>query len=178
MAQVARLRETCRRMVWIGGFVVISQVAGSACSVGQLVVIVDMALTALCAGEMEPGQRPAGGGVIEFAIGPQHRVMAVLARGGEAQLDVVDGSRRRVVVVLVARYASCVGEIVVVVDVALAALGSGVCAGERESGSSVIEFSVGPQHRVMAVLARGGETQLDVVDGSRRRVVVVLVATD
>ena len=118
-----------------GRRVVIVHVTGRANRVcaGKVVVVVDVALRALGAGQVEPGQRPAGGGVIEFAIGPQHRVMAVLARGGETQLDVVDGSRRRVVVVLVARYASCVGEIVVVVDVALAALGSGVCAGERES---------------------------------------------
>jgi hypothetical protein len=76
MAQIAGLREACRDVVWIVGSVVVSEVAGTAGRAGQLVVIVDVALTALRTGQVEPGQRPAGGGVIELAIRPQRRVVA------------------------------------------------------------------------------------------------------
>jgi hypothetical protein len=68
--------------------------------------------------------------MIELAIGPQHRIVTVLTCSREAQLDVVNGSSSRVVVVLVAADASRVraGQVVIVVDVALAALRSGVRA--------------------------------------------------
>jgi hypothetical protein len=68
--------------------------------------------------------------VIELTIGPQHRVVTVLAGSWECQLDVVNGSGGSVVVVLVTTDASRVraGQVVVVVDVALAALGSGMGA--------------------------------------------------
>jgi hypothetical protein len=69
---------------------------------GQVVVVVDVALTALRAGQVESGQRPAGGRVVELAVGPQHRIVAVLARSRETHLDVVNGSGGLVVVVQMA----------------------------------------------------------------------------
>jgi hypothetical protein len=159
------------------GRVVVVQVTRDAGRVGEVVIVVDVALAALGRG-VRAGQREAGGGVIELTIGPQHRVMAILAGRGEAQLDVVNGRSGRVVVVLVTRYAGRIGEVVVVVDVALAALRSSVRPGQWEAGGGMIELAVGPQHRVVTVLAGRWEAQLDVVNGSGGRVVVVLVAAD
>ena len=140
-----------------------------------------MALAALRAGQVEPGERPTGGGVIELPVCPQHRVVAEVARGWETGCHMVHGVRRGGVIVHVTRGANCVcaGQVVVIVDMALTALRAGqVEPGQRPTGSGVIEFAVGPEHRVVTVLARGWETQLEVVNGSGGRVVVVLVAAD
>jgi len=67
---------------------------------------------------MEAGEGKARGGVIELAIRPDDGVVATIAGGGEAQRFVVHRTDGGVVVVLVARNASRVGDVVVVADVA------------------------------------------------------------
>ena len=110
-----------------------------------------MALAALRAGQVEPGERPTGGGVIELPVCPQHRVVAEVARGWETGCHMVHGVRRGGVIVHVTRGANrvCAGQVVVIVDMALTALRAGqVEPGQRPTGSGVIEFAVGPEHRL------------------------------
>ena len=56
-------------MVGALGRLEILQMTGHACGTGQLVIIVDVALTALNRG-MEAGERPASAGVIEGCSQP------------------------------------------------------------------------------------------------------------
>ena len=119
--------------------------------------------------------------MIELAVRPQHGVMTLLACSREAELDVVHRRGRVVVVGLVATHASRVraGEIVVVIGVALSALRAGqVEARQWPARGRVIKRAVGPQHRVVTVLASCRETELDVVDRRGRIVVVGLMAAD
>jgi len=67
--------------------------------------------------------------VVELAVGPHNRVVAKIAGRGEANLDVVDRSRGRVVGVQMAGHAGSVGarQTVIVVDVAVRADTRGCC---------------------------------------------------
>ena len=69
MAHVALLRETGCHVVWTLGGLEILQVTGYAESAGQLVVIVDVALTALHGG-VKASERPASAGVIKRSAQP------------------------------------------------------------------------------------------------------------
>jgi len=177
MATVASSGKTgCDVVHRADGIVVIGLVARDACGVGQLVVAVDVALgTGSC--QVRARKCPASGRVIEFAIGPDYGVVAGVAGGGKAGLDVVDRVDSVVVVGLVARDAHCIGagQVVVVVDMALRAGSGGVRPGKCPAGGRVIEFAVGPGYRVMAILAGGGESQLHMINGADRVVVVGLV---
>ena len=88
------------------------------------------------------GQGPAGLRVIEFAVSPGHGVVAGFAGQGQAGLDVIYGTNRVVVVLLVAGNARGLGKVVIVIDVAIGAGARrhGVAAGERELGFVVIEL--------------------------------------
>src|SRR5438270_13593056 len=63
------------------------------------------------------GQGESGTGVVEFAIGPKHRVVATLARGREMGRHVIHRRSGRVVVGLMATHAGGRGDVVVVIDV-------------------------------------------------------------
>ena len=82
--------------------------------------------------------------MIKLSVCPQHRIVALLARGWEAGMGYRTG--RRVVVVLMAADAGGAGDVVVVVDVAVGTQPGrhGVRAGQNESRSRVIEFPVCP----------------------------------
>ena len=100
--------------------VVIGLVARNASGVGDVVVVVDVAVGARPWRDgMGTRQRPAGLRVIELAIGPLDCVMALFAGGREAGMR--HGSLRIVVIGLMARNASSVRDVVVVVDVAVGA---------------------------------------------------------
>ena len=184
MAEFACRREAGGNMVDRGGRgVVIGLVAADAHRVsrGQVVIIVEVALRTLRAGQVEAGQGPARGRVVELTIGPQHRVVTSLTSQREAQLHVVNRRGRSVVILLVAAHAGGVraGQVVVVVGMALRALRAGqVEAGQGPARGRVIELAVGPEHGVMALLAGRREPQLHVIDRRGRRVVVLLVAAD
>ena len=80
VAKLARLREPDLRVRRIIRVLVILQVAGDARRLVQFVIVVDVAVaTSSWRHGMRPGQRPAGRGMIELAIGPHHRVVAGLA---------------------------------------------------------------------------------------------------
>src|SRR5437588_859448 len=111
---------------------------------------------------MEAGQGPAGAGVIECPVTPGGRVMALLTGLREIGLNVT-GVIRVLEVREVAGYASCAGQIVVSVDVALGALHSRMRASQGESGLGVIELCRLPCPSVVALLAGLRESLLHVV---------------
>ena len=147
MAEFARCREAASCMGRIGRAGVILLVAGVAERAVQRVAVVDMAIgTRARRHSVRSGQWEAGGGMIKLAVGPQHRIVAALASSREMRGDMVHRAERRVVVVLVARHASRVRQIVVVADVAIGtrARRNDVRSGQSESRSRVIELPVCP----------------------------------
>ena len=119
MALLASRREPGVRHGTLG-VVVIVLMARNAGSDGDVVVIVDVAIGAGARrNHMGIGQRPSGLRVIELAIRPEGRVMALLAGGRKA--GVRHRSLRVVVISLVARDAGRDGDVVVVVDMAIGA---------------------------------------------------------
>lgn len=116
--------------------------------------------------------------VIERGSGPCCRVVAGLARGREElRLCRVSGIRRVVVISLVAADASRRQRGVVVIDVAIAALAWRDCvrSRQRERSVVVVEGGVGPDNRVMANLARSGESR-GRVRGIGRACIILLMA--
>src|SRR5271165_538459 len=78
VAQFALLRESGGGVIRVGGSVEVGQMTGHAGGAGQVVVIVYVAIRAQAwRNGMRPHQRKSGGGVIKFAVGPQHGVVAV-----------------------------------------------------------------------------------------------------
>ena len=93
--------------------------------------------------------------MVKGSIGPEHSIVAGLASGREARRNVVHGRRRLVVVTLVARHASCAGQVVIVIDVAIGTLpwrGS-MRPGQRESSAVVVECRVQPGRSAVARFA-------------------------
>jgi len=148
-------------------------VAGDAGRDRDVVVVIDVA-TGARRRQVRACQREARRRVVKRRVGPQHGVMALLARQREAR--VIDRRLGVVVSRLVARYAGCGGDVVVVIDMAR---GTGRCevrAGQGKAGGRVIKLGIGPQHGVMALFAGCRETGMR---NWRGRVVVVrLVARD
>ena len=107
--------------------------------------------------------------MIELAVRPLDRIVALLAGGGEASM------RYRtfciLVVGLVARNARRIRDVVIVVDVAIGAdpRRDHVGASQRPSRLRVIELAIRPLNGVMALLAGGRES------GVRHRGLRVLV---
>src|SRR5260370_40548898 len=98
------------------------------------------------------GQGPAGLRVIEFAVSPGHGVVAGFAGQGQAGLDVVYGTHRVVVVLLVAGNAGLLGELVITIDVAVGAGAGreGVGGGQQPTGVGRIGVGLRPGDRVEA----------------------------
>jgi len=98
----------------------IGLVARNARRNGDVVIVVDVAIGASPRRNgMGTGQREAGLRVVELAIRPLHGVMTLIARRWET--GVRHRSLRVLIIGLVARVASRVGDVVVVVDVAVGA---------------------------------------------------------
>jgi len=96
-------------------------------------------------------QRPTRRCVVKLAIRPQHRVMALLARGREPRMG--HGRRRVVVIRLVARNARSYRNVVVVVGMAVGARRGQVRARQRPARCRVIELAIRPQHGIVALFA-------------------------
>jgi len=177
MAVLARRWEELRlRCVpRIRRVVVVGLVAVNAQRAGQVVIVVNVAIGASpWRNRMRAGQRESGLRMIELAIRPLDGVMAEFAGGRETSMGHRTGCI--VVIVLVARNASRVRDVVVVVDVAVGASPWRNCmrTGQRESGLRMVEFAIGPLDGVMAVLAGGREAR---VRHRRLRIVVVGLVT-
>jgi hypothetical protein len=124
------------------------------------------------------GQGEAGASVVEFAVGPKHRIVATLAGRREMGRHVIHRRSGCVVVGLMATHAGGCGDVVIPVYVTIQALSRRhrVRSSQGKSGAGVVEFAVGPKHSVMAVLARRREVRGDVVHRAECRVVVGLMA--
>ena len=90
--------------------------------------------------------------MVEFAVGPKHRVVTLLAGGRESGMR--HRRRRRVVVGLVATDAGGRGDVVVVIDVTVRALTRrhGVRSAQREPSGAVVEGCIQPTGRVVTLL--------------------------
>jgi len=132
----------------------------------DVVVAVDVTIRALPRWNgMLSGQGPAGCGVIERAIHPVDRVMALLTGRREIGGDVIHGRRRVVVVLLVTTHTGGDRDVVVVIDVAIRTLPRriGVHAGQRKSGLRVIEACRRPTAGGVADLAGLRDALLHVI---------------
>ena len=189
VARLAGLGEVRRDVIRVRGALEILQVAGDAGRAVQGVVVVDVAVGTLARRNgVQARQRKAGGGVVELAIGPQHRVVTLLARRGETRVRHRRGSIA--IVGLVTADARRVGDAVVVVDVAVRALPwrHHMVARQRKSRFRVVKRCRLPSRSVVAHLAGLREPALHMVGirrvlevlqmtrhASRRRDVVVVV---
>ena len=179
VAQLARGRESRRSMGGIGRARIILLMARVAQRAVQGIIAVDVAIDALARRHsVRPGQSEAGAGVVEFAVGPKHRIVATLACRREMGRHVIHGRSGCVVVGLMATHAGGRGDVVIPVYVTIEALTRrhSVRSGQGKSGAGVVEFAVGPKHGVMATLARCGEVCGHVVHRAECRVVVGLMA--
>ena len=146
MAGVASLGKIGDHVVGIGGALEILQVAGHAGVGGQVVIIVDMAVSALAGRDgVQASENESGGVVVERSIEPGSSVMALLAGLREVRADVI-GIGRSLKILQMARHASGSGEVVIVIDVAVGALArrNGMRVGEGKSHGGVIKFRIQP----------------------------------
>jgi len=127
-------------------------------------------------GRVKAGERPAGCAVIKRTVRPEHGVMAVLTSGREAGLNVIHRRLGIVVIRLVAGNAGRARQVVVVVDMTLDAWRRSVEARQCPARRRVIELAVGPENRIVTVLARRRIIQPNVVNRSLCVVVIRLMA--
>ena len=164
VALLAGLREIRSDVVWIRGGLEILEMAGDASRAVERVVVVHMTVGALpgrnCVGA---GQREAGRGVVELAVGPERGVVAVFTGSRKAGVRYRCGCG--VVVTLVAAHACGIRDVVVAVDMAVGALPRRhrMGTGQRKGGLGVVERSRLPGRRVVAQFAGLGESALYVV---------------
>ena len=131
-----------------------------------MVVVVDVALNALRAGQVEAGKRPAGARVIKTGATPVCSVVACRTIGREPRRSVV-----RIGGAVVIRHVTCragaAGQAVIPVHVALRARHGRVKASQCKSCSRVIESCISPRSRVVALLAGLRKIGLHVIGISR-----------
>ena len=170
-----------RRVPRVGRVVVVRLMAGDAQRAVQRVVVIDMAVGAQPRRhQVQARKGESRSGVVELAVGPGDGVVAVFAGRGEIRRNVVHRRRRAVVVLLMASDAQRAGQVVIVVDMAVAANAGRhqVRVGQRESGRRVVKLSVRPHDRVVATFTRRREVGLDMVHRRDRVGVVLLMASD
>ena len=153
MTDFAGGREPRCCMGWIIRAGVIFLVTRIAQDAVQSIVVVDVAIAAKARWDgVVTRQLKTGGRVVEFAVGPEHGVVAGFARGWESGRDVVYRGGRAVVILLVARNASRHREVVVVVDVTIdtGTRRHHVIPGQREARAVVVEGRIQPGRSAVA----------------------------
>jgi len=153
MTDLAGRGETRCSMRRIVGASVILLMARVAQNAFEGIVAVDMAISTQPRRHgVGPGQRKTGGRMVELAVGPEHGIVAGLARGRECRRKVIHRRGCAVVILLVARHASRRCDVVIVVDVAIAALPRWhvVIAGQGEAGAIVVERRIQPRRGAVA----------------------------
>jgi len=161
VANLARLREPASHVIRIFRGVEVCQVAGNAGRQRDVVVVVLVTVRACPRGDcMQPRQREPCSRVIELCIRPRCRIVALLARRGEAHVRHRRG--RAVEICLMARNASRHRNVVVVVLVAIRAgpRRHHVQACQRKARRRVIELRIRPRRCVVALFARRGEARM------------------
>lgn len=151
VAHLALLGKPGGGVIRIGGSLVILQVAGRACGVGDVVIPVDVTQSALHIG-MRSGERPPGLRVIVRRGTPSYGRVADLALLRNSGGDVI-GIRRRLIIPQVASDTSSAGQIEIAIRVALIALQLGVSARQWKSDRVVVEVRWLPRRRAVAFLA-------------------------
>jgi len=144
VALIAGLREVRRHVAGIRRSLKVLQMARHAGRNGQVVIVVDVAISTLPRRHrMHAGQRKSGAVMVEGRIQPRARVVALVAALGEVRRHVI-GIRRPLIVLQVARDTRRAREVVVVVEVAIAALPRrhGMHARQRKVGRIVIKRRV------------------------------------
>jgi len=87
VALVASLWEVCGDVVRIGGALIVLEVAAHARRTVQRVIVVDVAIrTGARRNRVHSGQSETSCRVIEFSVGPLHRVVALLASSRESRM--------------------------------------------------------------------------------------------
>lgn len=157
MAGFARRREARRSVVRVRGLLEFGQVASGAGGAQSGELSAHMASGAGGGGVLA-GQRETCGVVIERRAGPLRRVVARLARGGEAAGCVIR-IRRLLEFGQMAGGAGGAQAGELAVHVAGGAGGRCMFAGQREAGGVVIERCAGPLRRCMAGFAGCGEVR-------------------
>ena len=182
VAGLARCGEELRlcRVARIRRVVVVGLVAPDARRRQRGVVVVHVAIGAHARRHrMRTGQGEGSVVVVEGRVGPDGRVVADLARRGEAR-SCMRWVRGVGVILLVARIAERAVQGVVIVDVAIGAKPRrhGMRARQLEPRAGVVERGIGPLNRVVTRLARCGEARGDVIHRRQSVVVVRLMARD
>lgn len=180
VARLARGREELRlrRVSRIRRVVVVGLVAADTGRGQRRVVVVDVTIGAHTRGNrVRTGQGKGSVVVIESRIGPDRRVVAHFARRRVSR-GRVNGTRRAVVIFLVARVTQCAVQGIVVVGVAIGTLPRRhrMRSRQLESCARVIERPVGPEHCIVAGFTGGGETRSNMVHRRGGVVVVGLMA--
>ncbi len=158
MARLAGLREIARHVTWIRRSLEIFQVTRDACCAGQRVVVIYVAIGTLARWNgMRARERESCRGMVELAVGPQHRVVALFASVRKSRMRNRRSGPREIF--LMARNTGRAGQVVIVVHVAVAALAwrNRMCATQRESNRTVIELGIQPIISGMAGLALNRE---------------------
>ena len=167
VATLACCREMRRHVIHRrSGCVVVGLMATHAGGRGDVVIPVYVTVEALTRRHrVRSGQGESGAGVVEFAVGPKHGVMAALARRGEVRGHVVHRAECRVVVGLMAADAGSSGDVVVVVDVAVRTLPRRhrVRTAQREPGGAVVEGCIQPTGGAVTLLAGLREVRRHVI---------------
>lgn len=175
MADRAIRWKRCLHMVGIGGSVVVLLVAVDTRSAGELIVVIDVALSALQS-RVRAGQRKSDKVVIESRWNPGRSRMARLAGLGKIESYVIRICR----LLKVRQMAANAGRrrsLELSADMALCARQRGVNAGKRESRVlQVIEADAVPVVHVVALLAGSGKGCSNVA-GTGRLLVILGVAT-
>ena len=154
MTLIASLREVGSDVIRVCRALVILQVASHASCARQVVIVVHVTIgTGTRRNGVQTGQSKAGRGVVELGISPGHGIVALLARRGEP--IVRHGCRRVVVIRLMTTNAGGIGDVVIVVDVAIRASAwrDHVRTGQGESRIRVIECCGLPGRGVVTNLA-------------------------
>jgi len=161
VTDVALLGKSPGHVIWITRALVVLHVAANTGSVGQVVVAIGVAIAALQF-QVPSRQGKAAFGMIERGRLPRGSTVAHRAVRRKTRRYVVR-IRCFLVILHVAAHARSVGQLVVAVDVAVAALQLGVGARDRETYRSMIETRRLPCGRAVAVLACLRETERNVI---------------
>jgi len=114
--------------------------------------------------------------MVEFAIRPDHCIVAAFAGQREGKRHVVD---RRLGVVVIGLMACCTSrarQVVVIVHVALSARRGRMCSRQSKAGRRMVERRVQPVRRIVAPFASRRIAQRDMIHRRLRVVVIRLVA--
>ena len=166
MAGLARQRKARLDVIRVRGLVVVLLMTGDATRLVELVIVIDVAIGASARWDgVRPGQRPSSLRMIELAVHPVDRVMTGFTGSGETGRDMVNGLLGVVVILLMAGDARSLGQVVIVVDMAIRAGAGrhGMAASQREFGFIVFKLSRLPGVGRMAYFASLGEAALYVV---------------